>query len=197
MTNVQTNGPLERLVGAARAAVGPPGRAGSSRLPHRDGWAALLREALQSPDLLPAGITDVPPPTGFGKYLLHAEPSLVMYASVTMPGCLLPIHDHGSWGVAGVYDGVEEEISFEAADPADPRLVEVGRETYERGDVMSFEGPPLDIHQVMNRGSTRSITIHLHGDDIVARGFNVYLPPDHRPHHTGPLTYDPIPEPPS
>jgi molybdenum cofactor biosynthesis enzyme MoaA len=38
--------------------------------------------------------------------------SLSLYALVWLPGQWTPVHDHGSWGVVGVAEGVLEERSY-------------------------------------------------------------------------------------
>ena len=46
--------------------------------------------------------------------VLHVAPDGVfsVVAVVWQPGQTIPIHDHGSWCVVGVYEGEEEEISY-------------------------------------------------------------------------------------
>jgi predicted metal-dependent enzyme (double-stranded beta helix superfamily) len=53
-------------------------------------------------------------PAGYTRNLIHAAPdhSLSLYALVWLPGQWTPVHDHGSWGVVGVVEGVLEERSF-------------------------------------------------------------------------------------
>ena len=47
-------------------------------------------------------------PDHYARNLIYAAPdkSLSIYAIVWLPGQWTPIHDHGSWGVVGVLEGV-------------------------------------------------------------------------------------------
>src|SRR5215211_5331347 len=97
---------IETLAGAIRRAV-----AGG------DGWtetaervAEQLRRHLPSPDSLTAE-QRVGHPDGYRSHLLHAEPdgSFSIVALTWLPGQETPIHDHVTWCVFGVIQGVEYE----------------------------------------------------------------------------------------
>src|SRR5689334_19484044 len=53
-------------------------------------------------------------------YPLYVAPdgSLSVAAAVWGVGQTTPIHDHGTWGVVGIYSGVEHEVRY--APPANP-----------------------------------------------------------------------------
>ena len=157
----------------------------------------VLAEALDDPDLLPERVLAHRPPSGFGKHLLRSGPDFSVFCTLTAPGMALPIHDHGSWGVVGVYRGVEEETRYEPSSqtlPGEPILFERGRVLHPAGDVMPVRPPPADIHAVANGGSEWSVCIHLFAEDPLAQGFNIYTPPAFAPEATGPLDYDSTPE---
>lgn len=185
---------LERLFVAIGALV----RAGDGSLEHwtspdvASGLDAAMRSALGEPDLLPDDVLE-PLRFGFATYLLHTEPSFTVFSSVTAPWSVPPVHDHGSWGMVGLYRGVEEEIRFEpesaAAGGAAPQLVARDRVTLCAGDVIAVR-PPRDIHCVLNRGDQASVGVHLFRHDIAAQGFVVYEAPAYLPAPTGPVAYD-------
>jgi predicted metal-dependent enzyme (double-stranded beta helix superfamily) len=137
------------------------------------------------------------PANGFATYLLSAAPPFVVFMIICAPDVVTPIHDHGGWGLVGLYQGVEEEVRYRmepgARGTRTGGLHEVGRMRYSSGDVMHIEPPPNDIHQVFNRGVERSITINVFPFDLVRSGFHVYQAPDFLPLPTGPLQYDPSP----
>lgn len=197
---------LSRLIEAADSLLGRGGRNAADPLPPStsDGLERALRAALAAPDLLPPGV-ESRPPEGFAAYKLHGGDSFALVCTVTAPGVSLPIHDHGCWGLVGVYRGVEEEVTYVPRDDT-PRgdappggvdggagLVEVARRVHEPGDVMVIEPPPRDVHLVASRGAVPSVCIHLLGHDVVAEGFNVFSRPDQAPQPTGPLRYQPVP----
>jgi len=94
-------------------------------------------------------------------HTLYVEPdgSLSIVALVWRPGQFTRIHDHITWCVLGVIQGVEYEERFDAD------LTLVGRYENQVGHVSGF-APPGDIHRVRNRGDTTAISIHVYGTDV-------------------------------
>ena len=86
-----------------------------------------------------------------------------MVALVWRPGQVTRIHDHLTWCVFGVIQGVEHEELF------DPDLNLVGRSDNHVGDVSGF-APPGDIHRVHNMSTTTAISIHIYGTDVTGTG---------------------------
>jgi 3-mercaptopropionate dioxygenase len=107
-------------------------------------------------------------PDDYCAYPLHAEPdgSFSIVALVWRPGQLTRIHDHVTWCVLGVVQGVEHEELFDA----DLNLV--GRSENHVGDVSGF-APPGDIHRVHNTSDTVAISIHVYGTDVTRTGSSV------------------------
>lgn len=156
-----------------------------------------LAAALQQPGLVPGGLRDpVLPRTGVGTYLLHDGDGFVVFATVTGPGAVMPAHDHGSWGVVGLYQGHEEEISYMLmeSDSADAAvgLVETRRWVHGPGDVTIIDPPRWDVHHVINRDRTNSIAVHLFARDLIREGFRLYAP-TYRRTAVGPQEYQPLP----
>ena len=104
-------------------------------------------------------------PDDYCAYPLHAEPdgSFSIVALVWRPGQLTRIHDHVTWCVLGVIQGVEHEELF------DSDLNPLGRNENHVGDVSGF-APPGDIHRVRNTSETTAISIHIYGTDITRIG---------------------------
>jgi predicted metal-dependent enzyme (double-stranded beta helix superfamily) len=122
--------------------------------------AEQLRRHLPTPDVLTAA-QRVGSPDDYCAHSLYVEPdgSFSIVALVWRPGQLTRIHDHMTWCVFGVIQGVEHEELFDA----DLNLV--GRNENRVGDVSGF-APPGDIHRVHNTGDTTAISIHIYGTDI-------------------------------
>jgi predicted metal-dependent enzyme (double-stranded beta helix superfamily) len=129
--------------------------------------AEQLRRHLPSPDVLTAeqrlGSAD-----GYRSHTLHVEPdgSFSIIALVWRPGQVTRIHDHVTWCVFGVIQGIEHEELYDA----DLNLV--GRSDNQVGEVSGF-APPGDIHRVHNTGNTTAISIHVYGTDVTRIGSSV------------------------
>jgi predicted metal-dependent enzyme (double-stranded beta helix superfamily) len=129
--------------------------------------AEQLRRHLPSPDVLTAD-ERVGSPDGYRSHTLHVEPdgSFSIVALVWRPGQVTRIHDHVTWCVFGVIQGVEHEELF------DSELNLIGRSDNQIGDVSGF-APPGDIHRVHNTGGTTAISIHVYGTDVTRVGSSV------------------------
>jgi 3-mercaptopropionate dioxygenase len=151
------------LVDGVRSAVGA-----------RAGWsdtAQLVAEQLRHHLPTPAVLTAeqrLGSPEGFQSHILHAEPdgSFSIIAVVWRPGQITRIHDHVTWCVVGVIQGVEHEELFDA----DLNLI--GGTDNHAGDVGGF-APPGDIHRVHNPTDTTAISINVYGTDVTRIGSSV------------------------
>jgi 3-mercaptopropionate dioxygenase len=152
---------LDDLTAAVRAAIDT--RADWSRT------AALvateLERHLPAPDILTAEQRAGDPET-YQSHVLHSEPdgSFSIVALVWRPGQVTRIHDHVTWCVFGVIQGIEYEEQF-TLDESSGSLVEAGYTVNEAGDVSGF-APPGDIHRVRNAGDRVAISIHIYGTDV-------------------------------
>ena len=135
------------------------------------GWAETaqlvteqLRRHLPTPDVLTAE-QRLGSPDDYVGHTLHVEPdgSFSIVALVWRPGQITRIHDHVTWCVLGVIQGVEHEELFDA----DLNLV--GESDNFVGDVSGF-APPGDIHRVHNTGEETAISIHVYGTDVAGVG---------------------------
>jgi 3-mercaptopropionate dioxygenase len=129
--------------------------------------AAQLRQHLPSPNVLTAS-QRLGSAAGYRSHTLHVEPdgSFSIVALVWRPGQLTRIHDHVTWCVVGVIQGVEHEELFHE----NLKLLAVN-DNYV-GDVTAF-APPGDIHRVHNTDSTTAISIHIYGTDVDRTGSSV------------------------
>ena len=129
--------------------------------------AAQLRRNLPTPEVLTpeqrAGSPD-----GYRSHTLHVEPdgSFSIIGLVWLPGQITRIHDHLTWCVFGVIQGIEHEEVFDA----DLHLIAHTEGTV--GDVNGF-APPGDIHRVHNTGEETAISIHIYGTDVTRTGSSV------------------------
>jgi 3-mercaptopropionate dioxygenase len=117
---------------------------------------------------------------GYTRNLIHAAPdhSLSLYALVWRPGQWTPVHDHGSWGVVGVVEGVLEERSYVRLSPdtgADHgiALARGGIVLLPPGAVTTFVPNPDHIHITgVPDERPRAVSLHLYGRTM--NDFNLY-----------------------
>ena len=162
-TQIRPADRLSPLVDGIRAAVGShAGWAETAQL-----VAGELRRHLPTPDVLTAA-QRLGSPDAYRAHNLYVEPdgSFSIVALVWRPGQLTRIHDHVTWCVFGVIQGVEHEELFDA----DLNLV--GRSDNHVGDVDGF-APPGDIHRVHNTGEETAISVHIYGTDVTRIGSSV------------------------
>jgi predicted metal-dependent enzyme (double-stranded beta helix superfamily) len=159
-TQIRPAGRLSPLVAGIRTAVD-----------RQADWAETaqlvadqLRRHLPSPDVLTAE-QRLGSPDDYCAHNLYVEPdgSFSIVALVWRPGQLTRIHDHVTWCVFGVIQGVEHEELFDA----DLNLV--GKSVNNVGEVSGF-APPGDIHRVHNTGEESAISIHVYGTDVARVG---------------------------
>jgi predicted metal-dependent enzyme (double-stranded beta helix superfamily) len=119
-------------------------------------------------------------PDHYARNLVYDAPdaSLSLYTLVWLPGQWTPVHDHGSWGVVGVLEGVLEERSYVRLTPdrgADEgiRLARGGVILLARGAVTSFVPNPDHIHVTgVPAERPRAVSLHLYGR--MMNSFNTY-----------------------
>jgi len=129
--------------------------------------ADQLRHHLPSRDVLTAEQRRGSP-EGYRSHTLHVEPdgAFSIVGLVWRPGQVTRIHDHLTWCVFGVIQGVEHEDLFDAD------LNVIGRSDNYAGEVSGF-APPGDIHRVHNTAGTTAISIHIYGTDVTRTGSSV------------------------
>lgn len=117
---------------------------------------------------------------GYTRNLIFDAPdaSLSLYAIVWLPGQWTPVHDHGSWGVVGVVEGILEERSYVRLSPDRGRDDEIdlargGAVLLRHGSVTSFVPNPDHIHVTgVPADRPRALSLHLYGRTM--SDFNIY-----------------------
>jgi len=119
-------------------------------------------------------------PDHYARNLVYDAPdgSLSLYTLVWSPGQWTPVHDHGSWGVVGVLEGVLEERNYVRLSPdrgedAGIQLARGGVILLGRGAVTSFVPNPDHIHVTgVPQERSRVVSLHLYGR--MMNSFNTY-----------------------
>src|SRR3954467_6195844 len=162
-THTHSRTELDELLGGVRTAVA----ACTDWSQTAELVAEQLRRHLPTPGVLTPE-QRLGSPDGYRSHTLHVEPdgSFSIIAVVWRPGQVTRIHDHTTWCVFGVIQGIEHEDVFDA----DLNLI--GHSDGVVGDVNGF-APPGDIHRVHNTGEEIAISVHIYGTDVTRIGSSV------------------------
>jgi 3-mercaptopropionate dioxygenase len=157
------------LTSAVRVAV----QSGGPAADVSDRVARALADHLPDPArlLTPAQLEG--DPAKYQTHRVHVEPdgSFSIAVMVWRPGQVTPVHDHVSWCVTGVLQGVEYEEIFTLG-PDDRSLVAMTRRENQPGTVAGF-APPGDIHRVRNCGDGIAVSMHVYGADLARLGSSI------------------------
>jgi predicted metal-dependent enzyme (double-stranded beta helix superfamily) len=116
----------------------------------------------------------------YARNAIHIDPAgdLSLFALVWLPDQWTPVHDHGSWGVVGIVEGVLEEhalMSGHGDITADEGIVlrRGGIMLLNPGSVSSFVPNPDHIHKTgVPRGRAPCLSLHLYGRNMDS--FHIY-----------------------
>jgi predicted metal-dependent enzyme (double-stranded beta helix superfamily) len=120
-------------------------------------------------------------PEQYARNAIHVGEAdgVSLFALVWLPGQWTPIHDHGTWGVVGVLDGVLEERAFLPAtgwDDADYYPLTPGGIVFlSPGSVSTFVPNPDHIH-VTGVPEDREPVVSLHLYGRLMNSFHLYTP---------------------
>ncbi len=133
--------------------------------------AVSLEPILDDPNLLSAEQLLVKK-EGFTLNQIHIEPdeSFSMGVGIWDVGQTTPIHDHGTWGVIGIYRGMENEESFLREGPRESgacaKLTPQGKRLAGPGDVFVCCTQDNDVHRVSCASSEPVVGIHVYGGNL-------------------------------
>ncbi|MHC5019419.1 MAG: cysteine dioxygenase family protein [Planctomycetota bacterium] len=146
-----------------------------------EGIGRKLKRAIRNPALL----TDeqrAPKLETYARHYIHVDPQdrFSLMALVWSPGQGTPVHDHGIWGVIGIYENEIEAINYKRLDDGSDEgyadLRETGSMFLGKGSLCWVLPPNEEIHVNRNHSDETTITLHVYGKAI--RGFNVYNVPE-------------------
>ena len=137
--------------------------------------AALLSDGYRLPPELTRPSTERPV-----TYPLHIAPddAWSMASVVWDPGQQTNVHSHETWGVVGIYAGIELETRYlkpPAAGPSAP-LTPAGETRWTPGQVNICCTTDDDVHSVTALGSEPTIGIHVYGGNISRISRRAYDP---------------------
>lgn len=133
----------------------------------------LVRRLLVSSDWLQGEYRDPDPKTGWSVVMLYDEPDFPLTVQMVAwsPGCVSPIHNHGTWGVVAIVGGEEKNTLWRRSPTSQhpDRLERAGDRTFVPGEIVSFL--PDAIHCVEPLGDEPTITFNLYGKTDFDRRF--------------------------
>ena len=131
--------------------------------------AERLFDLLDGGYRLPPEVTR-PSPAHHVTYPLYIAPddSWSMASVVWDVGQRTPVHSHETWGVAGIYAGVEHEVRYLKPDvaTAGAALTPAGEDRWEPGQVTVCCTTDDDVHAVAAVGDEPTVGIHVYGGNI-------------------------------
>ena len=121
-------------------------------------------------------------PDNYSRNVVYIDENnqLGLYVLVWLPGQWTPVHDHGTWGMVGIMQGVLYEYNYTRIDrqPQDAdngiQLMRGGSMALAQGSLTSFVADPDHIHLTGNPGPAKVVSLHLYGNSMA--GFNAYDP---------------------
>ena len=125
----------------------------------------LVRNLLTSSYWLQMEYDRPSPKTGWSVKTLYREPEypLTVQMVAWKPGTASPIHNHATWGIVALIDGIEKNRFWKRSPtPEFPERLElVGEKTLHPGDIIGFESNA--IHSVESIGDEPTISFNLYG----------------------------------
>lgn len=156
--------------------------------------AERLRELLREDGIVPREMMQ-PNPNKYVLYPLYVDPEerFSIASAVWNVGQATPVHDHGTWGVIGIVQGSEYEISYVKPAPDETRPLQKLAEKYlTPGDVIVCCTTDQDVHEVRCASDVPCVGIHVYGCNIGTAPRHVYNP-ETGERRTVVTAWDPVP----
>lgn len=123
----------------------------------------VLARAVREPRAL---LNAVGEPVEAGMKVFHRSVELTIFAVTWTPEMTLLPHNHGMWGLIGLYTGREDNIFWRRTDGGKRALEAYGAECLFEGDVVAL--PDTIIHSVTNPLPRFTGGLHIYGGDFFA-----------------------------
>lgn len=136
-----------------------------------------MRLLLSDPTFLSADAR-TPNTERYARHLLHKDPRerFVVVSLVWLPGQGTPVHDHSTWGVAGIVANELRIVNYVRLDdgrkPGTAELREASAISAGPGTVLYVLPPNDEFHLLENASHRTTITLHVYGKEITH--FNVF-----------------------
>jgi 3-mercaptopropionate dioxygenase len=166
--------PMKRFIDEVRTIVREDGGEPVVTAKVADGLQSLLRER----NVLDPRYTR-PKSDNYVLYPVWVEPdgSFCVATAVWDVGQVTPVHDHGTWGVIGIYQGVEHEVRFKPeVMSGEVRVRQAEERNIPERQVIVCCTSDHDIHRVSCGSGIPCVGIHVYGADIGSIQRHAYNP---------------------
>ncbi len=109
----------------------------------------------------------------YARHLVYIDRRrrFVIMSGVWEPGQATPVHDHGTWGIMGIYEGELHVTNYRRLDDGSRSGHAELREStgiWSGPGSISYVLPPNEeIHKVGNLGERPALSLHVYGRDII------------------------------
>ncbi|MCM3538719.1 hypothetical protein [Priestia endophytica] len=157
--------------------------------------AERMQQLLNLGDILPDQYLQ--PQSKSALYPLHIaqDESFSIAVTVFNVGQPSPTHDHGTWGVIGVVQGVEHEIKYAHPSSKNEPLIVLKDRYIREGEVGICCSSEQDLHRVECASSIPCVGIHVYGRNIGKIERHIYDPNTGKK-RAGVTPWVPVPAPP-
>ncbi|MDA1096133.1 MAG: hypothetical protein O3B84_02625 [Chloroflexi bacterium] len=130
-------------------------------------------------DFLGPAMREISSPDPYLQHLLYrsADRTFAVVAFVLRPKASTPIIDHGTWGIAGLYQGAVSQRVYRRLDDGNSQRTILSRPKKRRlkaGDISLILPGDGDIQQVETTSKVPSVSVMAMGADIGCLGRNTY-----------------------
>lgn len=126
----------------------------------------LVRHLLTSSYWLQMEYDQPSPKTGWSVKTLYREPEypLTVQMVAWKPGTASPIHNHGTWGIVALIDGIEKNRFWKRSPTAKfpGKLELVGEQTLLPGEIIGFTSGA--VHNVESIGDEPTVSFNIYGE---------------------------------
>jgi predicted metal-dependent enzyme (double-stranded beta helix superfamily) len=175
---------IEEFIGDVKRILADdgPGDAGRERIRQR------MAELTRNPAAVEAADAEAPGNIHTGRQshpLYQGESGLTLVRARFGPEAMTPIHNHGSWGVVGVYRGRDRYQVWRRVDggagPGEAHVEMVEERILEPGEAIVLPHPPQDIHAQQGHDGEPTYEFVLFGSGAAMTQPRLYFDPER--HH--------------
>lgn len=128
--------------------------------------AQALQELLKHKNIIPPAMMQ-PDEHRYVMYPVYVAPdeSFSIASAVWGVNQTTPIHDHGTWGVIGIVQGIEHELSYQPNEVGKPMIL-LEEKLIHEGEVVICCTSDQDTHKVSCASEIPCVGLHVYGGNI-------------------------------
>jgi predicted metal-dependent enzyme (double-stranded beta helix superfamily) len=133
----------------------------------------LVRRLLNSSEWIWTSFLLPDPETGWSVQILYDEPDFPITIQMVawLPQSVSPIHNHATWGIVALLDGVEKNTFWQRSptDESPEKITKVGEHYLTGGNILCLM--PDAIHQIESIGAEPTISFNVYGKTDYSQRF--------------------------